>query len=235
MIYFVLSAFLLTSPNITYQGILGEYLPYNAYQFVDLIEDGDFYYARNDFFQAESIYQQAYNLALSRKNYKLLTVALISLGTALGKQGYNQSALEKFKAALINKGSIYNLKLLSVLYYNLGVAYQHLSQFDSAIINYNNTIKLDSGYIDAYKNRGLTFYNKSEFANAIENYNLALELKPDYADVMVLMADAYLIKDDSVSAKHWYEQALQNKTQLQDCSETVVQKKITELSKYIRE
>ncbi|MBS4015625.1 MAG: tetratricopeptide repeat protein [Candidatus Latescibacteria bacterium] len=226
---------LISAPDVTYQGLLGGFLPYNAYHFVDLIEDGDFSYARNDFVRAESTYQQAYNYALKVKNYKLLTVSLISLGTALGKQEKTQAALEKFTQALNNKDIIFNDSILSVLYYNLGVAYYKHDQSDSAIINYTNAIELDSNYINAYKNRALAYYQQTEYANATENYNQVLQLKSDYADVMVLMAEVYLAKNDRVSAKHWYERALQNKELLIDFTEMEIREKITALSKFLHE
>lgn len=235
MIHLLLTLTLISAPKITYQGCLGEYLPYNAYHFVDLIEDGDFSYTRNDYLSAESTYQQAYNYALKVKNYKLLTVSLISLGTALGQQEKTQAALEKFKQALNNKDIIFNDSILSVLYYNLGVAYHKLNQVDSAVVSYTNAIELDSNYINAYKNRGLAYYQQTEYANATENYNQVLQLKSDYADVMVMMAEVYLTKNDRVSAKYWYEQALQNKELLIDFTEMEIREKITELSKFIHE
>jgi tetratricopeptide (TPR) repeat protein len=235
MIHLLFALTLISTPDVEYQGLLGGFLPYNAYHFVDLIEDGDFSYARNDFITAESTYQQAYNYALKINNYKLLTVSLISIGTVLGKQEKTEAALEKFKQALNNKDIIFNDSILSVLYYDLGVAYYKHNQLDSAIISYTNAIELDSNYINAYKNRGLAYYQQTEYANATENYNQVLHLKSDYTDVMVMMAEVYLAKNDHVSAKHWYERALQNKELLVDFSEKEIKEKITELSKFIRE
>lgn len=226
---------LLSSPQINYRGLLGEFLPYNAYHFVDLIEDGDFKYARNDFASAESLYHQAYNYAHKIKNYKLLTVSLISWGTALGSQNKTETSLEKFKQALKNKDIIFNDSILSLLFYNLGVAYHNLQYPDSAINYYSLAISSDSAFYDAFINRGNAYLLTQDYAEALDNFQKALQLRPASADVMVILADTYLVKNDKITARHWFDQAIKNKENLKDYPVAEVQNKLNALLKVIHE
>ena len=56
-------------------------------------------------------------------------------------------------------------------------------QFDKALINYNQAIKLNPNYAMAYNNRGMVFYNQKLFDRAVENFNKAIKLNPN--DAMV--------------------------------------------------
>lgn len=207
----LLLLFCLTMPSNSYQGLISEFIPYNAYQFLDLIEDGDVQYARGKYAQAESLYQKAYHLALSKKNYRLAAISLISLGTALGKQAQHQAALNKFQDALTHKQSIYNQDLLSILYYNLAVAYHYLNKLDSSIIFYNQALELAPNETKILINRGDAFYDADSFILSLNDYSYAIMLDLNNSLAYQRRAHLYEQMQEYANALDDYQKALEHK------------------------
>ncbi|MEO0075718.1 MAG: tetratricopeptide repeat protein [candidate division WOR-3 bacterium] len=206
----LLILFLATMPSNDYQGIISEFIPYNAYQFLDLIEDGDIQYARGKYAQAESLYQKAYHLSLSKKNYRLAAIALISVGTALGKQAQHQAALNKFQDALTLKQSIYNQDLLSILYYNLAVSYHYLNKIESAINYYNQALALAPNEIKILINRGDAFYDADSFKLALNDYSHALLLDLNNSLAYQRRANLYEQMQEYANALDDYQKAIEH-------------------------
>lgn len=63
-------------------------------------------------------------------------------------------------------------------YYNRGLAYRNKKDFDRAIADYTEAIKLDPSNVMAYNNRGVAFHNKRDFDHAIADYSTAIKLAP---------------------------------------------------------
>jgi len=55
-------------------------------------------------------------------------------------------------------------------------------EFDRALSDYNEAIRLNPGFILAYNNRGIVKGMDRDFEGAVMDFSKALELKPDYAD-----------------------------------------------------
>jgi len=66
-------------------------------------------------------------------------------------------------------------------YVNRGIAWQNKKQYDKAIGDYNEAIRLDPTFALAYNNRGNAWRDKKEYAKAIADYNDAIRLDPMYA------------------------------------------------------
>ena len=67
------------------------------------------------------------------------------------------------------------------IYYNRGVAYENLGQYQPAIKDYNQAISLKPAYSEAFYNRGTLYSEIGQYQQAIEDYNKAISLQPNYA------------------------------------------------------
>ena len=54
--------------------------------------------------------------------------------------------------------------------------------FEAAIADYTEAIRLDPNYAEAYNNRGLALQSQGDLDGAAADYTKAIRLKPDYAD-----------------------------------------------------
>ena len=100
----------------------------------------------------------------------------------------------------------------SVVLYNIaGACNAGLMQFDAAINNYKQALKIKPDYADAYNNMGNALKDKGDSEAAIESYKQALKIKPDYAQAYNNMGNALKDKGDSEAAIQSYKQALKIK------------------------
>jgi tetratricopeptide (TPR) repeat protein len=79
-------------------------------------------------------------------------------------------------------------ELLSGAYYDRGILYIERNDYDKAIEDYSNAIKLDFCHLyAAYYNRGLAYFRKNLYDAALNDLNTALSLKPDDEDTKVMI------------------------------------------------
>jgi len=65
-------------------------------------------------------------------------------------------------------------------YYNRGLAYSNLRQYQKAIDDYTRTIELDPKLAIAYYNRGTVYDELRQYQKAIDDYTRTIELDPKY-------------------------------------------------------
>ena len=80
--------------------------------------------------------------------------------------------------------------------------------YDSAIHNYSEALKLDSNNAVAYVKRGDTYENKEDYDRAMTDYNQALKLDPKNVDAYNNRGIAFYHKQDYDRAMTDYNQAL---------------------------
>jgi tetratricopeptide (TPR) repeat protein len=89
-----------------------------------------------------------------------------------------------------------------------GDANKNQGNWDQAIDDYNEAIKIDPNSELAYNNRGLANYYKGSYDRAIADFNEALRLKSDYAEAYNNRGRAYYAKNDYDKAFADYTQAI---------------------------
>ena len=85
--------------------------------------------------------------------------------------------------ALIQSGTL-DAKTLAVAFYNRGVAYADKKDYDRAIADYDQAIRLDPNYAHAFNNRGVAYESKKDYDRAIADYDQAIRIDPNYADAL---------------------------------------------------
>lgn len=94
-------------------------------------------------------------------------------------------------------------------YLRRGDSYSEIQDYDRAIADYDEAIRLKPDYAEAYNNRGYAYYWKYEGANAIADYSRAIELRPDYAYAYNNRGAAYLASGNPAQAIRDFDHAIQ--------------------------
>jgi carboxyl-terminal processing protease len=97
---------------------------------------------------------------------------------------------------------------LVIAFLNRGNGYYAKQDYDRAIADYEQAIKLDSKSVFAFRNRGLSYFNKKDYDRAIADDSRALELNPKYADAFNDRGIAYNAKGDQDHAIADYDAAI---------------------------
>ena len=97
---------------------------------------------------------------------------------------------------------------------NLASALMDKGQIQDAIHHYNEAIRLESGYADAYYNRGIAYHKLGDYRQAIGNYNQAIQIVPQNSNYYKNRGVAYMMLG-------YYEKALDdcNKSILLNCND----------------
>ena len=119
---------------------------------------------------------------------------------------YNQGKLQQ---ALSDSSQMLERFPNSVILYNIaGASNAALMQFDAAINNYKQALKIKPDYAEAYNNMGVALNDKGDPEAAIESYKQALKIKPDYADAYSNIGNVLKDQGDLEAAIDSYKQAI---------------------------
>jgi tetratricopeptide (TPR) repeat protein len=83
-----------------------------------------------------------------------------------------------------------------------------MNDYDRAIVDYSEAIRLDPGFRSAYLNRGNVYYNKKDNDRAITDYTEVIRLDPRYTNAYIIRGDAYRNKNDNDRAIADYSEAI---------------------------
>ena len=97
---------------------------------------------------------------------------------------------------------------LAIAYNNRGNAYTAKTDYDRAIQDFDQSIKLNPTYIKALNNRGVAYLRKGEYGRAIEAFNEAITLNPNYGEAFANRAGAHLKKNEYDRAASDYDAAI---------------------------
>jgi tetratricopeptide (TPR) repeat protein len=67
-------------------------------------------------------------------------------------------------------------------HYDRAHAYSRRDEYDRAIEDNNEALRLKPDDPDAFRSRGLTYLGEADYDHAIQDFGEALRLRPDYVD-----------------------------------------------------
>jgi tetratricopeptide (TPR) repeat protein len=96
---------------------------------------------------------------------------------------------------------------LAAEYYNRGITYGTERDYDHAIADYTEAIRLDPQYADAFGNRANAYRDKHDLDRALADYGEALRIRPGANDYYN-RGNAYYLKEDYDRAIADYTEAI---------------------------
>src|SRR5215469_7095242 len=87
-------------------------------------------------------------------------------------------------------------RAMAIAFNNRGNAYHDEKDYDRAIADYDQAIKLKPDYAHAFGNRGLAYAHKGDPDSAVRDYDEAIRLDPDNASGYNNRGNAYFDKGD---------------------------------------
>jgi tetratricopeptide (TPR) repeat protein len=99
-------------------------------------------------------------------------------------------------------------RTLATAYNNRGNAYTARSDYDRAIADFDQSIKLNPAYVKPLNNRGVAYLRKGEYDLAIEAFDEAITLNPNYGEAFANRAGAHLKKNEFDRAARDYDAAI---------------------------
>jgi lipoprotein NlpI len=94
-------------------------------------------------------------------------------------------------------------------YYNRGYEYWRKDEYDRAIADYSEAIRLDPSLTEAYNNRALSLYETGEYNRALPDYEKALQLDPKHTNSYYGLGNLYRSKAEYSKSIENYTKALE--------------------------
>lgn len=93
-------------------------------------------------------------------------------------------------------------------FFNRGNQFLEQGDYDKAIADFTEVIRLNPQSDSAYLNRGNAYSDNNDYDKAIADYTEAIRLNPQYADAYYSRGDAYSDKKDYNKARADYTNAM---------------------------
>lgn len=97
----------------------------------------------------------------------------------------------------------------TVGYYNRGIAYGNLKEYDKAISDFNRAIEINPEDADAYFKRGNVYKNLLDYSKAISDFNKAIEINPKDDNAYFQRGNVYKNLQDHNKAISDYSKAIE--------------------------
>ena len=153
----------------------------------------------------------AYHLAVFLLAFLVFMLSPLGLALAWGPDYLAVFLLAFLVFALpaLGLAYIFRFRGLALAYNDRGFAYAAQGDYDQAIADYTEAIKLKPKDASAYNNRGYAYDQQGDYDQAIKDYDQAIELKPKDAAAYRNRGDAYEKKGRlrpshrPIVRKHW--------------------------------
>ena len=132
--------------------------------------------------------------------------ALANRGNAYFNKHEYDAAMQDYDAALLLNPVGY-----ATLFYGRGAIYNANGEPEHAIEQFDQAIRLQPEFPEAFNNRGVAYFNNGQFSHAIDDYGHALHFRPDYTSALQNRGNAYAAKGQYDHAIEEYNKAIELK------------------------
>jgi tetratricopeptide (TPR) repeat protein len=123
-------------------------------------------------------------------------------GDLLRAQKAYLDSIDYYRAALKKQNT-------AVLHNKIGISMLALRRLGEARNEFQQAIKLDKSYPEAYNNLGALYYNSRKMGSAVKEYKKAIKLNDENASFHSNLGTAYFSQKDFARATKEYQRALQ--------------------------
>ena len=117
-----------------------------------------------------------------------------------------------YSGAIVHLGKAIEVGLdnarTAIVYNNRGAAYRKKGEYDLAIHDFNEAIRLSPCSAEAHSNRGIAYCSKGEYEQGISDLDRAIELNPNNAKSYFNRGIAYQGKGNLVRADRDFNKAI---------------------------
>lgn len=96
----------------------------------------------------------------------------------------------------------------AIIFHNRGLAYHNKKNYDRAIEDYDQVIRLAPNDADSFYRRGLCYFETNDYGRAIRDFDEAIKLNPDNAAIFQSRGQAYESRNDYDQAIRDYDRAI---------------------------
>jgi tetratricopeptide (TPR) repeat protein len=140
----------------------------------------------------------------------VLAQSALDRRTCEGEDGASAAQQRVDACSAVIKGGRDKGEKLAEAFNNRGLAYRLKGDYDRAIADYAQAIKLNGKFAAAFNNRGVAYDKKGDYDRAIADFDQAIKLKAT-TETYFNRGNAYLSKSQYASAIDDYNQALKLK------------------------
>jgi lipoprotein NlpI len=110
---------------------------------------------------------------------------------AYGSESYDR-AIEDMNRCIATRGALLTTENLAIVYQLRGLAYSKTRNYNRAIQDLNESIRLDPNLGFSFYNRGVAYHEMGQYERAIQDYNKAVALEPNEGVPLIGRGNSYL-------------------------------------------
>ena len=135
---------------------------------------------------------------------KIIAHILLNCGIAADTEGNYEKAIALFTDALRHHPTWDNQRAILA---DRGNAYGHTKQWEKAAQDYDDAIRIDPKFSEAYFNRGLNYRDQGQMDRAMADYTEALKLDPVFVPAYISRGAIFVRRGEFAKANADYDEA----------------------------